>query len=125
MSEYPPPPQYPSGSQPDERNLATVAHVGTLINFVTGGFGFLVPLIIMLTRGKQSAYVRQAAVESLNFQISLIIYAVISGVLVLVLIGFLLLGVVALVGLILPIVAATKTSNGEQYRYPFTIRLVS
>jgi uncharacterized Tic20 family protein len=68
--------------------------------------------------------VRTNAVESLNFQISIIIYAIVSAILVFVLIGFVLLFVVAILAFILPIVAAVKTSNGEAYRYPITLRMV-
>jgi uncharacterized Tic20 family protein len=48
----------------------------------------------------------------------------VSAILALVLIGFVLLFVIAVLAFILPIVAAVKTSNGEAYRYPITLRLV-
>jgi uncharacterized Tic20 family protein len=42
-----------------------------------------------------------------------------------VLIGFILLPVVALATLIMTIVGAIRANNGEQYRYPLTIRFVN
>lgn len=60
----------------------------------------------------------------MNFQISVFIYAVVAGVLMLVLIGFLLIGVLALFALVVMVLATLKASNGEFYRYPFCIRLV-
>src|SRR5687768_2884713 len=100
---YPPPQQPPEG-QPahgygavvptaEERNWALAAHVGTFVAAWVA-LGFLAPLIILLVKGNDSPFVRRHAVESLNFQISLLIYLGISLVLALVLIGFLLMAVV-------------------------------
>jgi uncharacterized Tic20 family protein len=108
----------------EERNWALASHVGT---FVAAWFamGFLAPLIIMLVKGNDSAFVRRHAVESLNFQISLLIYLVISFILAFVLIGFVLMAAVGLFALIVIILATVKAANGEDYRYPLCIRLVS
>ncbi|MGN6576244.1 MAG: DUF4870 domain-containing protein [Nocardioides sp.] len=123
-----PPQGYGSGQvavpSSEERNWALASHVGT---FVAAWFamGFLAPLIIMLVKGNDSAFVRRHAVESLNFQISLLIYLVISFILAFVLIGFVLMAAVGLFALIVIILATVKAANGEDYRYPLCIRLVS
>jgi uncharacterized Tic20 family protein len=127
-NEMPPPPPFMENSgqpasTPNENNLSVLSHAGTLINFI-GLPGILVPLVIMLTGGKTSSRVRANAVESLNFQISMIIYAVISVVLMIVLIGFVTIIVVGGFTLIAPIIAAVKASNGENFKYPVTIRMV-
>lgn len=108
----------------EERNWALASHVGT---FVAAWFamGFLAPLIIMLVKGNDSAFIRRHAVESLNFQISLLIYLVVSFILAFVLIGFVLMGVVGIFALVVIILATIKAANGEDYRYPLCIRLVS
>ncbi|MGZ4589345.1 MAG: DUF4870 domain-containing protein, partial [Actinomycetes bacterium] len=71
-----PPPAYwgpPSGLSPsEERTWAMAAHIGALVAGVVA-MAFLGPLIIMLTQGTKSAFVRRHAVESLNFQITLLI----------------------------------------------------
>jgi uncharacterized Tic20 family protein len=109
----------------EERTWAWVSHAGTLVvAAVSGILGFVCPLVIMLTKGNESAFVRRHAVESLNFQISLVIYLVACFVLVFVVVGFFLmiaLGVFALVTIIL---GTVKAANGEEYRYPLCIRLV-
>ena len=79
----------------------------------------------MLTKGNESAFVRRQAVESLNFQLSMLIAAIVSLVLWLVLIGFLLCIVVGILWLVFTIIGSIKGSNGEDYRYPLTIRMVS
>ncbi len=121
----PPSPEFSSGDDnPNDRNLAVLAHAGTLVNLITGGLGFIVPLVLMLTKGKDSPLIRRNAVASLNFQISIIIYAVISAILILVLIGFVLIFVVAVFSIVAPIIASIRTSEGKEYKYPLSLTLV-
>ena len=121
-------PGYPAApamlSPSDERTWGTAAHWSALVAMLVG-LSFLGPLIVMLTQGNKSPWVRRQAVESLNFQISMTIYAIVSAILIIVLIGLVLLLVVFALAVIMPIIASIKTSNGEDYRYPLTIRLVS
>jgi uncharacterized Tic20 family protein len=125
---YPGQPPYEGGygyaaPTSEERNWALAAHVGTFVAAWVA-MGFLCPLVVMLTKGKESPFVRRHAVESLNFQLSLLIYLAVSAVLVLVLIGFLLLVAVGIFALVVVILASIKAANGEEYRYPLCIRLV-
>lgn len=115
----------PAGLSPaDERTWGAAAHWSSYVASLVG-LSFLGPLVVMLTQGNKSAFVRQHAVESLNFQLSLLIYAIVSGVLILVLVGIFLLIAVGLMWLVFPILATIKASAGEPYRYPLTIRMVS
>lgn len=102
----------------DEKNVALLSHVLTLI------VGFLAPLIIYLVKKDESEYVRQHAVESLNFQISIILYVLMSIPLMIILVGFLIAIAVGFTALVLVIVATIKASEGKSYRYPLTIRLI-
>lgn len=127
---YPPPPagygQQPTGPvgpTPEERNWALASHIGSIVSAWIA-LGFLCPLIIMLTKGNESAFVRRHAVESLNFQITLLIYLVISFILAFVLIGFLLMAAIGIFALVVIILATMAASRGEDYRYPLTIRLI-
>lgn len=109
----------------EERTWAWISHAGTILAVgVSGILGFVCPLVIMLTKGTESSYVRRNAVESLNFQISLYIYALVCFVLVFVLIGFFLLLALAVFALVAIILATVKAANGEEFRYPLCIRLV-
>ena len=109
----------------EERTWGMLSHLLALSGFIGVPFGnILAPLIIWLVKKDQSQFVADQAKESLNFQISLIIYAIIGGILIIVLIGFLILGVVIIGGIILTIIATIKANNGEHYRYPLTIRLI-
>jgi uncharacterized Tic20 family protein len=110
----------------EERNWGMLSHLLALTGYVGIPFGHIIaPLIIYLMKKDESPFVADQARESLNFQISMSIYAVISGVLVLILIGFLLLAAVWVAGVVLTVIASVKAANGEGYRYPLTIRLIS
>ena len=84
----------------------------------------LAPLILWLIKRSDSPYLDRAGKEAINFQISYTIYAVVAGLLCLVLIGLLLFPILFVAWVVLMVVAAVKTSNGEEYKYPFTIRLL-
>ncbi len=123
-------PVAPGALTQTDRNWASASHWGTLVAAWLA-MGFLAPLIIMLTVGNQSAFVRKHAVESLNFQISVLIYggaAVLFSLLTLGL-GLLVVIPLALVFLVFALVfliqASIKAANGEDYRYPLTLRFVS
>jgi uncharacterized Tic20 family protein len=118
-----PPPARPGGLTGDELTWGGAAHWSSFVAAAVA-LGCLGPLIVMLTKGNESAWVRRQAVESLNFQLSMLIYAVVSGVLLFVLVGFVLLPLVGLTWLVCTIIASVKASRGEDYRYPVTIRMV-
>jgi uncharacterized Tic20 family protein len=82
------------------------------------------PLIIWLIKKDEYAIVDDQGKESLNFQISITIYFIIAGILCFVLIGFVLLPLLAIGGIVLVIIAATRAYKGEYYRYPYTIRFI-
>lgn len=109
----------------DERTWGGAAHWGALIAGLFGGLAFLGPLIVLLVKGNESPWVRRQSVESLNFQISIMIYAIVSAILIIVLVGLVLLPAVGILWLVFTIIGSVKASNGEDYRYPLTIRMVS
>src|SRR5688500_12561833 len=79
---------------PDERTWGGAAHWGALIAALVGGLAFLGPLLVLLIKGNDSQWIRRQSVESLNFQISILIYAIVSAVLIIVLVGLILLPIV-------------------------------
>jgi hypothetical protein len=99
----------------DERTLAILCHVLTIF------FWIFPPLIIYLIKKNESAFVTDHAKESLNFQITASIAAI---VLFLTIIGILLLWVVGIAVLVFVIIATVKASESKLYRYPFTLRLI-
>jgi len=88
------------------------------------GVGFLLPLVVYLAMRKESVFAAENAREALNFHISVILYCILCIPLTFVLIGIPLIVAIIITTLVFAIIAAVKTSNGEIYRYPLTIRLV-
>jgi hypothetical protein len=83
------------------------------------------PLIVWLAKRGDSSEIDAYGKESLNFQISMLIYDIIAGILCVVVIGFPLLIALWVLNTVLVIIASIKASEGQFYRYPFTIRLIT
>jgi len=98
-----------------------------LLSFVAAYLflGFVAPLIVLLVFGPRSAYVRAHAVESLNFNLTWLLYAIIGVALAFLLIGIPILIALGIAYLVLVIIASVRANNGEFFRYPLTIRFVS
>jgi uncharacterized Tic20 family protein len=110
----------------DTKMWAMFTHLSALSGLLGIPFGHIVgPLIIWLIKRDNNPVLDAHGKEALNFQISWMIYAIVSGILILVLIGIVLLPVVLLINLILTIVGAVKASKGELYHYPLTIRFIT
>src|SRR5215510_13703091 len=83
------------------------------------------PLIIWLMKRRDSPEIDAYGKESLNFQISMLIYDAVAAILCAVLIGVPILIALWVLNTVLVIVASVKAGQGEFYRYPFTIRLIN
>jgi uncharacterized Tic20 family protein len=126
-----PPAHAPALADRDARQWAMFAHLSAFLAALVG-LSFLGPLVIYLVKKDESPFVADQAREALNFNLSVLIYGLALGiatfVLFIVLIGLLLIPVLIALGIawiVLTIVAAVKANNGEAYRYPLTIRMVS
>lgn len=109
----------------EARNWGMACHLSALAGFVVPFGSIIGPLVVWLMKREESSFVDRQGKESLNFQITMLIAFLISLVLVFVLIGFLLIAAVAIFDLIMIIVATIKASEGEDYRYPVSLRLVT
>jgi len=110
-------PLAPKGS---DKIWSMLSHLSALL-----GVGFLLPLVVYLAMRKESEYVATNAREALNFHITVLIYGLCCIPLVFILIGIPLLIVLGLGSFVLAIIATIKASDGQCYRYPLTLRLVS
>jgi uncharacterized Tic20 family protein len=131
MENTPPPVPAPSDQPPtvppsptNDTSLAVVMHLLGFAGFVFPFGNIIAPLILWLVKRPESPLLDRAGKEVLNFQISYTIYAAVAGVLCFVLIGLLILPVIFILWVVFMVVAAVKTGNGEEYRYPLTIRIL-
>jgi uncharacterized Tic20 family protein len=108
------------------RSWCMACHLSALAGFVVPAFGHVLgPLVVWLIKRGESAEIDAHGKEALNFQISMLIYNLVAGVLCLLLIGFALLAALHILNVVFVILAAIKASEGQMYRYPLTIRLIS
>lgn len=114
-------------SSESARSWSIALHLAGLSGFLLPIFlaHILVPLTIWLLKRSESEGIDATGKEVLNFQISYTLYLIVAGMLCFVLIGFLIFPLFFIPWLLLPIVAACRTSNGKFYRYPCTIRFLN
>lgn len=125
MSEAGQPISHGEATSKDERNLAMFAHLSAFAGLIfPAGGNVIAPLIVWLTQREKSAFVADQSLESLNFNITVLLAEIACGFLFIVGIGVplgVLVGIVWLVGTIL---GAVRASEGQRFRHRFTLRLV-
>src|SRR5438128_5368363 len=120
------PPPLPATSTFSVRTWCVLAHALALAGFFVPWAGHIIgPLIVWLAKRGEAADIEAHARESLNFQLSMLIYNAVAALLCLVLIGLLILPILHILNVILVIVASIRASEGKFYRYPLTIRLIT
>jgi uncharacterized Tic20 family protein len=115
----------------EEKTWSVLAHLTMFLNLFTGFLGPVVALIIWLVYRDRSRKVAFHALQSMWYQVAwLVILAVgwvFTGLLTMILIGFLLIPVMALVSVV-PFVHAAyvayRVSKDDDYRYPFVADLI-
>jgi uncharacterized Tic20 family protein len=124
MDQPPPSPQATNSS--DLRTWCVLCHATALTGLFFHVLGFLLgPLIVWLIKRGDASEIDAHGKESLNFQISMLIYHAIAFVLCFILIGIPILIALWVLDIVLVIVASMKASEGKLYRYPFTIRFIN
>jgi uncharacterized Tic20 family protein len=132
MNETPPVPSSPPPASPSSitsseiRTWSVLCHASALLGLFFHFFGHLLgPLLVWLIKRGDAPEIDANGKESLNFQISMLIYDIIAGILCLVVIGIFILIALWILNTVFVIIASVKTSEGKIYRYPFTIRFLS
>jgi uncharacterized Tic20 family protein len=109
-----------------DRQLLVITHLSQLITLVTGFGSLILPLILWLTQKEKVYQMDEHGKRIVNFQISLIVYFIICIPMILFfglgLLGFVILGIIAV---IFPIINAIKASNGELPNYPLSFNFIS
>ena len=109
----------------NERTWGMLAHLSALAGLVVPMIGIVLgPLAVWLARRDQSAFVTAHAKEALNFNITVLLAAVMCMLLMLVFIGILLGTALFVAWLVMTLVAAIRASEGAIYTYPFALRFV-
>src|SRR5437867_10747895 len=121
-------PQLPptTSTSSDVRTWCVLCHASALLGLFFHFLGHILgPLIVWLVKRGDSPEIDAHGKESLNFQISMLIYDAIAAILCFVLIGIPILIALWILNTVFVIIASVKASEGTLYRYPFTIRLIN
>lgn len=108
----------------DERQMGMFLHLSQLANIIFFPVGIVLPIVLWQTQKQKMPALDAHGKMVVNWMISSTIYAVVSIVLCLVLVGFLMLIALALIGIIFPIIGGIKANNGELWQYPLVIRFL-
>lgn len=127
MDYHQSPPSYNSHpvTTREENNWALAAHLSGLLLYTGIPFGnILATFAIWLMNRDTMPFVDDQAKESLNFQLTIMLYGFACIPLAFVLIGFALLPIVVVFHVVTSIIAALKAQQGIVYRYPLNIRFI-
>lgn len=114
----------PEIDEKKSRTWGMLCHLTALSGYFVPFGNLLGPLIIWLIKRNEFPFVEEQGKESLNFQISMTIYTIVALLLCLIFVGFILLGALIVFQIVFVIIASVKVSDGVNYRYPITIRLI-
>jgi uncharacterized Tic20 family protein len=128
MSEIP---SVETHSGPSPNTWAMIVHLSGLTGYLCNGFGSVIaPLVIWLWKKDEVPIVDEHGKESLNFNISVMIYAMILAGITVATFGFALIltgpafFILAAFHLVCVIVATVRANRGEPFQYPLTIRFI-
>ena len=99
-------------------------HLSQLANIIFFPIGIVLPIVLWQTQKQKMPALDAHGKMVVNWMISSTIYAVVSIVLCLILVGFLMLIALAIVGILFPIIGGIKANNGELWQYPLAIRFL-
>jgi uncharacterized protein len=121
---------YDPDATSDERTYALFLHLSLLAHIVLTGFAILIPIIMWNIKKHESPFLDDHGREAINFQISLFLWTIITGIIVIPLalltcgVGAIILVVPTVLGIVGMIQAAIAANRGEFYRYPMTFRFL-
>lgn len=117
--------------QPRPAPTGTVASLDRSWGMVGHGLGivtsFVGPAVVAATKGKTSPFIRQQAMEAVNFQLTVIGAYIAIGIVTAVTLGIgsFLFPILGTVSLVVAAIAGLSAATGSRFRYPFTLRLFS
>lgn len=108
----------------EERQMGMFIHLSRLLDAFVFPIGAIITVVLWQTQKDKMPALDAHGKMAVNWLISSLIYAIISGVLMIVLIGFLTFFAVWIMMIVFPIIAAVKANNGEYWEYPLTIKFI-
>lgn len=107
-----------------ERNWAMLCHLSAFAGFFFPFGGIIGPLICWLSKRDDSVWVNINGRNSLNFQLSILLYIVLLIPLCFIIIGIPLIFLLITFKVICMIIGSVKAAKGELFRYPLVIPFI-
>jgi uncharacterized protein len=107
-----------------ERNWAMLCHLSAFAGFFFPFGGIIGPLICWLTRRDESAWVNINGRNSLNFQLSILLYIVLALPLCIIIIGIPIIIMLGILKVVCMIIGSVRAGKGELFTYPLVIPFI-
>lgn len=107
-----------------ERNWAMLCHLSAFAGFFFPFGAIIGPLVCWLSKRDESVWVYLNGKDSLNFQLSTLLYIVLTIPLMFILIGIPIVAVLIILRVVCVIIASVKASKGESFKYPLVIPFI-
>lgn len=107
-----------------ERNWAMLCHLSAFAGFFFPFGAIIGPLICWLSRKDESVWVDRNGKSALNFQLSMLLYMVLTLPLFIIIVGIPIMAFLLVLKIICIIIASVRASKGEEFRYPITIPFI-
>jgi len=108
----------------EERQWALICHLSALCGYIVPFGNIIAPIVIWSMKKDEMPMVDEHGKEVINFQISITIWIIVSGIFIILLIGIPVLIALIMLQLVFVIIGAIKADSGILYRYPLTIRFI-
>jgi uncharacterized protein len=107
-----------------ERNWAMFCHISAFAGYFIPFGGVIAPLVIWMSKRDESTWVNENGKAALNFQLSILLYIILTIPLCFIIIGFPIIAVLLLLRIIFVVIASIKASKGIEFRYPLAIPFI-
>ncbi|MBC8205742.1 MAG: DUF4870 domain-containing protein [Kiritimatiellales bacterium] len=106
----------------DANTWGALIHLSQFCTYLLPLAGIIVPFILWQIKKDESAIIDRHGKIVMNWLFTEFILLIIAGILCFALIGFPLILLISIAGIIFPVIGAIKAGNGEIWPYPCSIR---
>lgn len=106
----------------DVNTWGVFIHLSQFSTYLIPLAGIIVPLILWQIKKDESAIIDRHGKIVMNWLLTEFILLIIAGILCFILIGFPLIFLISIAGIVFPIIGTIKAGNGEIWPYPCSIR---
>ena len=108
-----------------EKQYAMFIHISQFAGVIIPGLGWILPLVLWLTKKDTSSYIDANGNIVMNWIISCFLYAIGATILTFILIGIPLLIALGICSLIFTIIGAIRANDGILWPYPLSIKFIN